>query len=32
MLLLGNSQGIGKVESHKMALGKPKTIKCHLMV
>lgn len=32
MLLLGNSQETGKVESHKMAFGKMKTINYHLMV
>jgi hypothetical protein len=32
MLLLGNSQEIGKVQSYKMDFGKLNTVKCHLMV
>ena len=32
MLLLGNSQEMGKVESHKMDFGKLNTVNCNLMV
>ena len=32
MLLLDNSQETGKAETHTVAFGKLKSIKCHLMV